>query len=68
MVTISREQAIYMFYCESYNELNVVKFSKLIDDMNNIEIGYSDDLIEPMLVSLKSLYVNPLSAINILLL
>ncbi|CEP14846.1 hypothetical protein [Parasitella parasitica] len=59
MVTISREQAICMFYCEPYNESNVVKLSKLIDDMNNIEICYSDDPTEPMLISLKSLYASP---------
>ncbi|KAL7311413.1 hypothetical protein PS15m_009182 [Mucor circinelloides] len=50
MITISREQAICMFYCEPYNESNVVKLSKLIDDMNNIEICYSDDPTEPMLL------------------
>ncbi|KAI7872172.1 hypothetical protein BDF14DRAFT_735621 [Spinellus fusiger] len=59
MVIISREQAVCMFYCEPYNESNVVKFSKLIDDINNVEICYSVDPTEPMLISLKSLYANP---------
>ncbi|KAI8329964.1 hypothetical protein BC941DRAFT_441740 [Chlamydoabsidia padenii] len=62
MVTINREQAICMFYCEPYNESNVVKLSKLIDDMNNIEICYSDDPTEPNHSTLV-----PSNIINILL-
>jgi hypothetical protein len=46
-------------YCEPYNEPNVAKLSKLIDDMSNIEICYVDDPTEPMLISLKSLHANP---------
>ncbi|KAI8376266.1 uncharacterized protein BYT42DRAFT_497920 [Radiomyces spectabilis] len=59
MVTISREQAICMFYCELYNESNVVKLSKLIDDMNNIEICYSDNPTEPMLLCQTRINQNP---------
>ncbi|KAI9475368.1 MAG: hypothetical protein EXX96DRAFT_539968 [Benjaminiella poitrasii] len=48
-----------MFYCEPYNESNVVKLSKLIDDMNNIEICYSDDPTEPMLLCQTRINQNP---------
>ncbi|PHZ09665.1 uncharacterized protein RHIMIDRAFT_262112 [Rhizopus microsporus ATCC 52813] len=58
MITISREQAICMFYCQPYNESNASKLSKLIDNMDNIEICYSDDPTEPMLISLQSLHTN----------
>ncbi|KAI7899556.1 uncharacterized protein BX663DRAFT_489014 [Cokeromyces recurvatus] len=39
-----------MFYCQPYNETNVSKFSKLIDDMENIDICHSYDIDEPMLI------------------
>ncbi|KAL4210479.1 hypothetical protein AB4K20DRAFT_1900772 [Rhizopus microsporus] len=38
MGVISKEQAICMFYYEPYNEPNVIKLSKLIDGMYDIEI------------------------------
>ncbi|KAI7899555.1 uncharacterized protein BX663DRAFT_418464, partial [Cokeromyces recurvatus] len=53
---ISREQAICMFYCQPYNESNISKLSKLIDNVENIEICYSYDPTEPMLISLKTLH------------
>ncbi|KAI7900692.1 uncharacterized protein BX663DRAFT_517293 [Cokeromyces recurvatus] len=60
MITISREQAICMFYCQPYNESNVSKLSKLIDNMDNIEICFADDPTEPMLLRQLRINQNPL--------
>lgn len=60
MVTISREQAICMCYCEAFNKLNVVKLSKLIDDMSIIEICYAEDSTEPMLLCQARINQNPM--------
>ncbi|KAI9020182.1 hypothetical protein CLU79DRAFT_756057 [Phycomyces nitens] len=60
MVTISREQAICMFYSEPYNESNVVKLSKLIENLDDIEICYSVDPTEPMLLCQTRINQNPL--------
>lgn len=59
MVIISRGQAIYIFYCEPYNEGNVTKFSKIIDDLKNVEICYGENPKRPFLCSKKSMQLNP---------
>jgi hypothetical protein len=53
MVIITREQAICIFYCEPFNKENVSKFSKIIDDMENVEICYCENPKKPLLCSKK---------------
>jgi hypothetical protein len=60
MITVTREQAICMFYCEEYNETNVAELTKIIDDLKNVEICYLEDPTKPFLCSLKSLKANQL--------
>jgi hypothetical protein len=59
MVIITREQAICIFYCEPHNKDNIHKFSKIIDDLQNVEICYDEDPRRPFLCSLKSLQLAP---------
>ncbi|KAI8077232.1 uncharacterized protein B0P05DRAFT_544144 [Gilbertella persicaria] len=59
MVIITREQAICIFYCEPYNKDNVQKFSKIIDDVQNVDICYDKDPRRSFLCSLKSLKLEP---------
>lgn len=59
MITITREQAICMFYCEEFNESNVIRLTKIIDDLKDIEICYSEDPTEPMLKCITRINNNP---------
>ncbi|KAI8881428.1 hypothetical protein K501DRAFT_334769 [Backusella circina FSU 941] len=59
MVIISRDQAICIFYCEPYNEENVTKFSKILDDLKNVEICYGENPKRPMLMCTKTIDGNP---------
>ncbi|CAO3651015.1 unnamed protein product [Cunninghamella blakesleeana] len=58
MISIAREQAINMFYCVEFNKLDVIRLSKIIGDLKDIEICYSEDPTEPMLISIISINAN----------
>jgi hypothetical protein len=59
MVAISREQALCIFYCEPYNKFNIERFSKIIDDLENVEICYCDNPKRPVLQCTKTIYSYP---------
>jgi hypothetical protein len=58
-MTISREEAICILYCEKYTEANVETLSKRINEMIDIEICYNNDPYEPMLQCIKRIYGSP---------
>ncbi|ORX52664.1 hypothetical protein DM01DRAFT_1306345 [Hesseltinella vesiculosa] len=49
MTTITKGQALCMFYLESYTEENVMKLTETLEEMGNLEICYLDDPTEPVL-------------------
>ncbi|KAI8643099.1 hypothetical protein BD408DRAFT_415576 [Parasitella parasitica] len=59
MFVISREQAICLFYAVPYNKENAEKYTKTIDEMEDITICYSENPKQPFLCSLKSMIANP---------
>jgi hypothetical protein len=59
MLTITREQAICMFYCEKYNDENVAELIKRIDEMKDVDICYTEDPTEPFLVFEGKINQNP---------
>ncbi|ORX42677.1 hypothetical protein DM01DRAFT_1330021 [Hesseltinella vesiculosa] len=44
-----------MFFYEEFNDENIARLSKKIDDMGNVELCYLEDPTEPLLVSKLSL-------------
>ncbi|ORX52022.1 hypothetical protein DM01DRAFT_1337010 [Hesseltinella vesiculosa] len=59
MVSITRQQAICMFYCEKYNEENIVKLSKRIEEIEDVDICYMNDPASPLLQCQKRINQNP---------
>jgi hypothetical protein len=59
MIVITREQAICMFFCEEYNEDNVKKLTKEVDDFVNGEICYTEDPTKPIILSKRTINQNP---------
>jgi hypothetical protein len=49
-MTICREQAICIFYCEDFIEENVARCSKKIEDIGDVDICYLHDPTDPVLV------------------
>lgn len=60
MVTITREQAICMFYHTPYDERRVTELLKLIENIN-VEICYKDDPCKPFLLYENSIHADPYS-------
>lgn len=58
-MNITREQAICMFFCEDYNEENITKLSKKIEDFGCVDICYEDDPKKPVLVLLTRIHSEP---------
>lgn len=57
MITITREQAICMFFCEEYNEENVTRLVTRMDNMQDLEICYMDgDPTEPILLPINKIH------------
>jgi hypothetical protein len=56
---ITRDQAVCMFFCEEYNEENVARFSKKIEDFGCVDICYENDPTKPILVTLTKIYSEP---------
>ncbi|ORX42678.1 hypothetical protein DM01DRAFT_1330024 [Hesseltinella vesiculosa] len=59
-MNITREQAICMFFYEEFNDENIARLSKKIDDMGNVELCYLEDPTEPYLVSVTRILGNPI--------
>ena len=59
MIVVSREEAVCLFYAVPYNEENVRKYTKIIDETKVITICYSEDPKRPFLCSLKSMELDP---------
>ncbi|KAG2218961.1 hypothetical protein INT45_008385 [Circinella minor] len=59
MVTITRQQAICMFYCEEYTKENVIKLNKRIAEMEDVEICFMNDPLSPLLQCEKRINQNP---------
>lgn len=59
MITITREQAICIFFEQPYSEENVAKLVPLIDNMDGLEICYEDDPTMPFLVHVANIRSNP---------
>ncbi|KAI7903278.1 uncharacterized protein BX663DRAFT_551574 [Cokeromyces recurvatus] len=47
-MNITREQAVYMFFGEEFNEVNKSVLVKRIDEMKDIDVCYIDDPTVPM--------------------
>lgn len=60
MVTITREQAISMFYHEPYDKHKAIELLKSIKAIN-VDICYKDDPCKPFLLYEKSIYADPYS-------
>lgn len=48
MVIIPKEQALCIFYCEPFSIENVEQFIETIDNVDNVEICYANDIKKPM--------------------
>ena len=48
-MTITREQAICLLFCEEINEDNISRFIKRIDSMKDIDICYKKEPHQPIL-------------------
>lgn len=60
MITITREQAICMFFYEEFNEENVARLVPKIDSMEDLEICYlNDDPTEPVLMHIQTIHGDP---------
>ncbi|CDH59820.1 predicted protein [Lichtheimia corymbifera JMRC:FSU:9682] len=60
MITITREQAICVFFCEEYNEENVARLGTRINNMQDLEICYmNDNPTEPILVHINKIHCWP---------
>ncbi|GAA5817667.1 hypothetical protein MFLAVUS_011218 [Mucor flavus] len=59
MTTITRNQAICMFYGEEYTDENVARLSKRIDEAE-VDICYFDDPTESFLIWKRKINQNPL--------
>lgn len=58
MVTISREEAICLFYAVPYNQENVIKYTKMIEVMEDVEICFTRNLKKPRLLCTRVIYTN----------
>jgi hypothetical protein len=60
-MNITRNQAICMFFHVEYNEQNVAKFSKKIEDFEEVDICYENDPKVPVLVARTKIFSEPLN-------
>lgn len=59
LLIITGEQAICMFFCEEYNEDNIKKLTKEVDDIINVEICYTEDPTKPIISRKRTINQNP---------
>lgn len=57
--TITRQQALCMFFVKEYTEENVKNLEKRIDMVEDVEICYIDDPTEPVLINKVKIIQNP---------
>jgi hypothetical protein len=50
-----------MFFGVDYNEQNVAKFSKKIEDFGEVDVCYENDPKKPILAPLQRIYSDPFS-------
>ncbi|KAI8977159.1 hypothetical protein BDF20DRAFT_941491 [Mycotypha africana] len=50
MIVISREEAVCLFYAVPYNEENVRKYTKIIDELEDVEICFTRNPKKPKLL------------------
>lgn len=58
MFVISREEAIYLFYAVSYNKENAEKYTKKIDEMEDINACYTKNQKRPRFLCIRIIYAN----------
>ncbi|KAI8984135.1 hypothetical protein BDF20DRAFT_858210 [Mycotypha africana] len=58
MVVISREEAVCLFYAVPYNEENIRKYTKIIDELEDVGICYSRNPKKPKLLCTRVIYAN----------
>ena len=58
-MNIAREQAICMFFSGEYNEENVARLSKKIDDFGSFDVCYETDPRKPVLLLLARIHSEP---------
>lgn len=56
---ISKGQALCMLYCEEFNQENVDKYTKLLDERPDLVLCYGEDETDPVLITKRKLYANP---------
>ena len=60
MTTISRERAACLFYAVEYTEENKKKYTKLIDEMEDVEICCTSNPKKPRLLCTRVINANSL--------
>ncbi|ORE07340.1 hypothetical protein BCV72DRAFT_326772 [Rhizopus microsporus var. microsporus] len=58
MAIISREEAICLFYAVPYNQENVIKYTKMIEVMEDVEICFTRNPKKPRLLCTRVIYAN----------
>lgn len=48
-----------MFHCEEYNDDNVARLQKWLDEMKDLELCYRHDPTDPILVTKRAMKNNP---------
>lgn len=56
---ISKSLAICMFFYVDYNEENVKKYEKVINNLGDVEICYNIDPKQPVIVTLSRIHESP---------
>ncbi|KAI9308427.1 hypothetical protein BJ944DRAFT_227745 [Cunninghamella echinulata] len=55
MCNVSYEGAIYIFYCEGFNKTNVIRLSKKLDNMKDLQLCYeSNPTLSILVLRLKA--------------
>jgi hypothetical protein len=58
MFVISREQAICLFYAVPYIKENAEKYTKKIDEMEDVDVCYTKNQKKPRLLCTRIIYTN----------
>jgi hypothetical protein len=58
MFVISREQAICLFYAVPYIKENAEKYTKKIDEMEDVDVCYTKNQKKPRLLCTRIIYAN----------
>ncbi|KAI8984122.1 hypothetical protein BDF20DRAFT_833653 [Mycotypha africana] len=55
---VSREQSICLFYAVQYNKENAEKYTKKIDEMEDVDVCYTKNQKRPRLLCTRIIYAN----------